>query len=201
MPGHCFETICFKNGQLLNLGRHEYRLNRTRRLLWGAQDFLSLQHLVIPPGHPDEPVYKCRVTYSREIETIEWEPYLRREVSSLRLVTDNTISYDHKFKDRSRIQLLAARKEGCDDVLIVRNGLVTDTSIANVAFFDGLGWITPDQPLLPGTQRARLLGMGTIREEAVHVSALDRFTALRIFNAMIPWEDAPTLHLPHALRK
>ena len=56
------------------------------------------------------------------------------------------------------------KKGDCDDILIIRNGLITDMSYANVAFFDGTQWLTPRIPLLAGTCRERLLETGPIRE-------------------------------------
>ena len=39
-----------------------------------------------------------------------------------------------------------------DEILITRNGLLTDTSIANIALFNGKEWHTPKHPLLKGVQ-------------------------------------------------
>jgi len=44
-----------------------------------------------------------------------------------------------------------------DEVVFIKNGMVTDCSIGNLLFFDGHEWITPYIPLLKGTQRAFLL--------------------------------------------
>jgi 4-amino-4-deoxychorismate lyase len=48
--------------------------------------------------------------------------------------------------------------EGCDDIIIVRNGFVTDASYANLIFRKGDEWFTPATFLLAGTMRAFLLG-------------------------------------------
>lgn len=41
--------------------------------------------------------------------------------------------------------------------MIIRQGKVTDCSIGNLIFRQNNQWITPDKPLLEGTQRAKLL--------------------------------------------
>jgi 4-amino-4-deoxychorismate lyase len=103
-------------------------------------------------------------------------------------VTDDDIDYRFKYADRRRLQSLFARRGDCDDVLIVRNGLLTDTSYCNIVLYDGQDWWTPDTPLLPGTARQRLLDEGLIRERRIRVEDLPRFEHIRLINAMLPWE-------------
>jgi len=109
-------------------------------------------------------------------------------VHSLRLVRDDNIDYRFKYADRRRLQVLFARRGDCDDVLIVKRGLLTDTSYCNIAVYDGLQWWTPDAPLLPGTARQRLLDKGLIREKRIRVEDLPLFKRIRLINAMLPWE-------------
>ena len=81
--------------------------------------------------------------------------------------------------------LLYALRGDCDDIIIVRKGLLTDTSYANIAFWDGHRWITPAEPLLAGTCRARLLDEGWLVEGAIRSKDLPGFSRIRIFNAMM----------------
>ena len=74
-----------------------------------------------------------------------------------------------------------------DDVLIVRHGLLTDTSIANIALWNGCEWHTPAQPLLAGTQRRYLLDTGQIKETDIPVASLGNYRHIRLFNALIPF--------------
>jgi 4-amino-4-deoxychorismate lyase len=71
------------------------------------------------------------------------------------------------------------------DVLIVKNGLITDTSFANIAFSDGNKWYTPDTPLLKGTQRAYYLAQGILTERRISPADLRGFTKARLINAML----------------
>lgn len=70
-------------------------------------------------------------------------------------------------------------------MLIVRNGRLTDTSIANVALWNGTEWHTPSFPLLKGTHRQRLLDEGRIVERDITVDDLSLYSRVRLFNAMI----------------
>jgi 4-amino-4-deoxychorismate lyase len=81
---------------------------------------------------------------------------------------------------------LFTQRQNHDDILIVKNGLITDTSYSNVAFFDGQLWFTPHQPLLPGTARARLLHEGCLQEAKITLTDLHRFEKCSLINAMLP---------------
>ncbi|MGB3588105.1 MAG: aminotransferase class IV, partial [Tunicatimonas sp.] len=93
---------------------------------------------------------------------------------------------NHKFADRKLINHLFAQRQGCDDILMVKNGLITDTSYSNVALYDGQQWFTPHQPLLPGTARARLLQDGRLQKAKISPSDLAQFKRCSLINAMLP---------------
>ncbi|MEO0333918.1 MAG: aminotransferase class IV, partial [Bacteroidota bacterium] len=112
--------------------------------------------------------------------------YIPRTIRSLRLVVHDSIQYDYKFKDHRLINHLFAQRKGADDSLIVKNGLVTDTSYSNIAFFDGQQWFTPNQPLLSGTARARLLDASILYEREITPTDLPHFTHCSLINAMLP---------------
>jgi len=137
---------------------------------------------------PKEGLYRCRVLYSASSCEVEYIPYVKREVKRLRLVTHNSIEYSQKSANREALNLLFAQREGCDDVLIVKNGLITDTTIANVAFFDGKRWLTPRVPLLKGTTRERLLEAGVIVAEDITPEMINGFKKLALMNAMIDFD-------------
>ena len=81
-------------------------------------------------------------------------------------------------------------KEKCDDILIVMNGLITDTSLSNLVFYNGATWVTPKKPLLKGTCRERLLEEGQITECDIHVNEINRFIGCKLINAMrLPEEE------------
>lgn len=193
-PLFCFETICVQQRRFGNLlPYHEARLNRTRSALWGISEPIHLAELLVVPDQVGHEKYKCRITYGARIETVEWEKYQPRSIQSLRLVEDNAIDYGFKYKNRDALNALHAQRGDSDDVLIVKNGLVTDTSYANVAFFDGSAWCTPAKPLLPGTQRAFLLDEGVVISKEIRADDLVKYRAVKLFNAMVGWEEAHEL--------
>lgn len=177
------ETIRIEEGRACHLPYHNQRMNETRAHL-GLSDGLDLEAVI-----GDVSIYqqrtRCRIVYDTEIRRVEFFPYQIRSVKTLRLVEDNQVDYGCKYADRSALNRCFAQRGACDDVLIVQNGDVTDTTIANVAFWNGETWFTPSTPLLKGTMRASLLDSHQIQEAKIRVEDLSHFSRLRLFNAMI----------------
>ena len=106
----------------------------------------------------------------------------------MRLVTSDKIDYSYKRTNREGLNELFGRRGNADDILIVKDGYLTDTSIANIALYDGNSWYTPAHPLLRGTKRAELLDNQLIVEKDISWLQLDDYTHIMLFNAMIDWE-------------
>lgn len=179
------ETIRVERGQACNLQLHQARVDATMARFFPGSPGVSLAGILsLDPGWDG---VKCRVVYGRGgAESVTYAPYAMRPVATLRLV-EADIDYGYKFEDRRQIDRAFAMRGDCDDVLIVRRGMVADTSIANVAFGDGREWFTPRHPLLPGTRRAALLRDGVVGELDIRVVDIPRFSNIMLFNAMIPW--------------
>lgn len=179
------ETIRIEDGVVCNLAYHNKRMNETRADHFGQLPPLNLFDYITPPQ--SEGRIKCRVIYQQEIEEVTYAPYTIRPIYSLQLINSETIDYHHKSTDRDTLNSLFAQRCNQDDVLIVKNGLLTDTSIANIALFDGKNWFTPSTPLLKGTQRAFLLDKRLIDEKQIRVEDLHSYQQIALFNAMIPF--------------
>ncbi|WKN40501.1 aminotransferase class IV [Tunicatimonas pelagia] len=181
------ETLCVKQGKMQHLAYHQQRVNRSRQEVLGINQPLALDQLLrVPNEWKTVARVKCRIVYSVNIEETTFSEYVPRAIQSLRLVTHDVIQYNYKFEDRRLINHLFAQRQGCDDILMVKNGLITDTSYSNVAFSDGTAWFTPYRPLLPGTARARLLYEGRLREMKITPNDLPQFESCSLINAMLP---------------
>ncbi len=180
------ETIRIEDGKVYNLDYHIERFNRTRAAFWKGSIPIDLRALVSPQSLAG--IYKCRVVYGREIEEITYVPYQMRDVSSLRLVIADTVGYTYKSTNRENLNALYAQRKMADDILIVKEGCLTDTSIANIALYDGHTWFTPARPLLRGTKRAELLDRKLIVEKDIPQISLKDYSHIMLFNAMIDWE-------------
>lgn len=175
------ETIKILDGVPFYLEYHQERLNKALN----TKKSYSLYDLIEPPRNG---LYRCRIMYDIKEIKIEYLPYTKREVKTLKLVVNDTIEYSKKYANRDEINQLVNQKENCDDILIVQNGLVLDTSIANIAFFDGREWFTPKTPLLKGTCRARLLDEDKIIEKDISVQEIKSFKTIALMNAMIDFD-------------
>ncbi len=175
------ETIRCVNGVALYLEYHQKRVDESRIALFDTNHSLVLRDYIAPPKHG---VFRCRIVYSRTIHTIEYLPYLPKSIRTLQIVS-SIISYDYKFADRSSLEALKKKYPKADDIVIEKDGFITDTSIANLAFFDGKVWFTPDKPLLEGTTRKRLLESGFLTPRAIKKEDLGYFKNVSLMNAMI----------------
>ena len=73
-------------------------------------------------------------------------------------------------------------------MIFVKNGIVTDTSIANIAIFYENSWITSTQCLLKGTTRARLIEEKKLIEKDISLEMLKNASQIALMNAMIDFD-------------
>lgn len=182
------ETIKIKDGEAQAIAYHQERMERTIRhffpSLCNATSMPSLEKLVAPTADMD--FYKARVVYGEQgVKDITYAVYAMREIKSLQVVENDAITYDYKSTDRSSLDALVAQKGDCDEIIIVKHGLLTDTSFTNLAIYDGNHWITPKRPLLLGTKRAALLDKGIIQEADITLNEFRNAVKVSLFNAMI----------------
>ena len=189
------ETIQVLHGELKNLEFHQERFERTRSQVLGLKRHPLLAEVIRIPQGLDRGLFKCRVSYKKEITLIEFERQQARKVQSLRLVYSDSIDYSYKYADRSGLQSLFDQREECDDILVVKNACITDSFYANVVFWDGKTWFTPDTPLLPGTMRASLLKQGLIKEGRIAPENLPDYQVLKLINAMNDLEQSPDISI------
>ena len=184
MSKQFLETIRCENGAAQYLTYHQLRVERSLKTL-GSSRLYDLTPLITPP---DNRLYRCRIIYDESALNIEYILYQKRAIQTLQAIQADHLNYRLKYADRTDLDQLFIQRDDADDILIVQNGLVTDTSIANIAFFDGERWLTPKKPLLKGTTRARLLDEKKIFEHNIKVADLDNYTAFALMNAMIGFD-------------
>ena len=183
-----FESIKLKNGECLNLFYHEQRMNRSLKALWGLQGNIDLEEILRNEETPEQGLYKCRILYDDRSTKVEFVPYEVRPVRTLRVVENDQISYEFKYNDRKAINRLFELRKNCDDILIVKHGMVTDSSIANIVFKRDKKWYTPGAPLLKGTMRSKLLELNLIKEEEIRLKDIYNFESFKLINAMLEFE-------------
>jgi 4-amino-4-deoxychorismate lyase len=185
------ETIRVENGEFSNLISHQNRMNNARKELFFCTDEIDLALIfnVLPNHISNNELYKCRIIYDTEIIKVEYIRYKIPFINSLQLVNCDEIEYRHKYLDRQQINELFSKKGKADDIIIIRNGHITDSSTANLLFYNGKEWLTPAFPLLKGTQRAKLLDKEIIKVADIRPEDLYNFSKARLINAMLKFED------------
>ncbi len=184
------ETIKVKDGRLYNIDYHSERFNRSRSELFGPGLKDDLTSKIIIPAYARKGIYKCRIEYDDHIRKIEFIKYEIRPVESLRMVEAGDLVYDHKFIERGGIDRLMNNRDSCDDILIVKDGYITDTSYANIVVKDNDNkWFTPSTYLLKGTKRSSLIDRGLIEEVDITPASLRKYKELRLINSMIDIND------------
>lgn len=178
------ETIQVLNGKLQNLLFHQERFEHTRVQALKLKQHPLLSDAIQLPRGLEKGKMKCRVSYDRDIKLIEFEPYQEWTVRSLKMVYSDAIEYGYKYARRSELEELFHQREDCDDILVIKKGCVSDSFYANVVFWNGKEWMTPDTPLLPGTMRASLLRKGFIGECRITPEDLAGYQKLKLINAM-----------------
>lgn len=180
-----FETICIQDGEIQHLVWHEWRYKNAFYAFYGVKPSHTLlsKNILIPLEYR-QGTCKLRVRYNKISKKNEFEKYKLKKIASLKIVHDNTIDYGLKYTNRTQLKSLYKKRGNCDDVLIIKNGLITDSSSSNIVFFDGKNWITPSTPLLKGTARERLINAGMIKERKIPIQDLTAFQSFKLINAM-----------------
>ncbi len=177
------ETIKLEDGELCHIDYHQKRVDSVLKRKLNLEEIISTCR-----DFPKWGLHRCRVVYGEDGQSVSFHSYKKRDISTLKVVFDNNIEYSKKYENRDDLNKLFEQREGCDDVLIVKNLKVTDTTIANIAFYKDGRWVTPKEPLLKGTTRQRLLDDGFLVEEDIMVQQLRTFEKVALLNAMIGFE-------------
>ncbi|MEA1953646.1 MAG: aminotransferase class IV family protein [Campylobacterota bacterium] len=175
------ETIKIDEGRVYHLPYHQARCDKSREALFGTKRHLALSSFI---KAPKKGLYRCRIVYGEKIQTVEYIPYRAKKINSLKIVSSN-LEYDHKYANREALNKLLTLNSSADEILIEKNGYITDTSIANIAFYDNKQWFTPKTPLLKGTTRARLLDEGFLQLRDIRKDQIANYTQVALMNAMI----------------
>lgn len=175
-----FETIKCYDYEVFNLSYHSNRIANSIGLN------LHLEEYIYPPS---EELLRCKLIYDESgILELNYFPYNKRKIKSFKIVYDDEVEYSCKYLNRDKLDELFSKKDEADEIIVIKNGFVTDTSIANIAIFDGINWLTPKTPLLKGTSRARYLKKGVLIEKDISVEELKSAKKIALLNAMIDFD-------------
>lgn len=189
------ESLKLKDGVLGILDYHQQRLNYSLNELFPQSQGIDLKREIIIPEKYHQGTFKVRVSYGAAVEKVEIVPSAFRMIQSLKVVHHNSIDYHLKYSERRLLIELYNKRGECDDVIILKNGCVTDSFAANLLFFDGERWFTPTTPLLKGTKRQLLLDQGLVIEKEIREENILDYQKVGLVNAMIDMDEMPVIEI------
>lgn len=195
------ETIRIENGVPCNLEGHLWRMKRTLGKNFDTfWTIFSAKGGIIVPEKFSTGIVKARMLYDEKHFNISFSQYKKRDISQLILIKNQGIVYNKKYSDRSALDHVSANLDQKSDFLLVKRGLITDTSYCNVALQMGNTWFTPSYPLLHGTQREQLLNNKTIFHKRIRIEDLQFYSFIKLFNAMMTWDEAIELPISSIIK-
>ena len=187
---YLIETIKIVDGVIFNIDYHNIRFNRSRKELFNILTEIDLLSLI--KNYPKTGIIKCRILYNQKINSITYNKYIEKNIKTFYFVEDNNIDYSYKYENRCKINYLKKDLENKreSEILIVKNGFITDSSISNLAFYDNEKWITPKNFLLLGTTLNRLLENKKItKKDNISIKDIKNFTKIAMLNSMIGFKE------------
>ena len=181
-PFRFIETVRIENGILCNCDFHDERIMQTFLKYFSHKTPFTLKDIK-PDYYHGIGRYKLRILYSENDIEHSVSEYKPKKIRSAAVVECNDAEYSFKHEDRSLFSSILNIKY--DEIIISKNGLVTDSTFSNLAFYDSGKWFTPDTFLLNGTMRRMLLMKKIIHEKKIGVKDIRNFEKISFINSML----------------
>lgn len=182
------ESIKVEDQEVFLLDYHQKRVNETFAH-FGKEGSLDLGKIFKNLEHDEDGLYKLRIAYDLDKNyKTQLIPCAVPEIDDFQLIENNTFDYSFKFEDRRELEKMKMAS-GAEEIIIVKNNHITDTSFSNLLFLKGKQWFTPSTYLLNGVQRQFLLKKGKIKETEITLQNLSEFSHFQIINALNDFDD------------
>lgn len=182
------ESIKIEDQQMYLLQLHQRRVDETFAH-FGKEGSINLEKIYKVLEHDGDGLFKLKISYDLDKNfRTQIIPYAISELDSFKLVENNSFDYSFKFEDRAPLELML-RQAKTDEIIIVKNNHITDTSFSNILFKKGKDWYTPTTCLLNGVQRQHLLKSKKIKQAEITVQNLNEYSHFQLINAMNDFDD------------
>lgn len=182
------ETLKLENGVVFHTNWHQKRINETFKKFYEKILPFSLQNEIKKHHLPQKGLFKIRILYSDRVWDFQVEEYSIKKIINFEIIDCNSINYDFKFENRTFFENFKKNAKA-QEIIILKEGKITDTSFSNLVFFNNGKWYTPKTFLLNGTCRQRLLHQNKIFETDIGIHNLLKFEKIGIINAMQDLEE------------
>lgn len=182
------ESIKVEDQEIFLLELHQKRVDQTFAH-FGKEGSIDLAKIFKHLEHDENGLFKLRLAYDldKRIRT-QMIPYAIPEIADFQLVENNSFDYSFKFEDRKELDKMKMKSKA-EEIIIVKNNHITDTSFSNLLFLKGKEWFTPNSYLLNGVQRQQLLKQKKIKEAEITMQNIKQFSHFQLINAMNDFDD------------
>ena len=182
------ESIKIEDQKAFLLDLHQKRVNQTFAH-FGKEGSIDLAKIFKNLEHDEDGLYKLRIVYDLDKKfTTQLIPYAIPEIENFQLVENNSYDYSFKFEDRKEFERMKAKAK-TEEIIVVKNNHITDTSYTNILFLKGKEWFTPTTYLLNGVMRQYLLHEKKIKETEITLQNIKEFSHFQLINAMNDFDD------------
>ncbi|MDQ0592107.1 4-amino-4-deoxychorismate lyase [Chryseobacterium ginsenosidimutans] len=182
------ESIKVEDKKVFLLELHQKRVDQTFAH-FGKEGSIDIAKVYKHLDHDEDGLYKLRIVYDldKKVRT-QMIPYAIPEIDDFQLVENNSYDYSFKFEDRKELEKMKMKSKA-EEIIIVKNNHITDTSFTNLLFLKGKDWFTPSSYLLNGVQRQNLLKHKKIRETEITLQNIKQFTHFQLINALNDFDE------------
>ena len=182
------ESIKIEDQKAFLLDLHQKRVNQTFAH-FGKEGSIDLVKIFKNLEHDEDGLYKLRIVYDLDKKfTTQLIPYAIPEIENFQLVENNSYDYSFKFEDRKEFERMKTKAK-TEEIIVVKNNHITDTSYTNILFLKGKEWFTPTTYLLNGVMRQHLLHEKKIKETEITLQNIKEFSHFQLINAMNDFDD------------
>ena len=182
------ESIKIEDQKAFLLDLHQKRVNQTFAH-FGKEGSIDLAKIFKNLEHDEDGLYKLRIVYDLDKKfTTQLIPYAIPEIENFQLVENNSYDYSFKFEDRKEFERMKTKAK-TEEIIVVKNNHITDTSYTNILFLKGKEWFTPTTYLLNGVMRQHLLHEKKIKETEITLQNIKEFSPFQLINAMNDFDD------------
>ena len=182
------ESIKVEDQEVFLLDLHQKRVNETFKH-FGKEGSVDLGKTFKNLNVDEDGLYKLRIVYDldKNIKT-QLIPYAIPEIDDFQLVENNCFDYPFKFEERKEFEKMKTQAKA-EEIIIVKNNHITDTSYTNLLFLKGKEWFAPSTYLLNGIQRQHLLKNKKVKEAEITLQNLREFSHFQLINALNDFDD------------
>ncbi len=182
------ESIKVEDQEIFLLDFHQKRVDQTFAH-FGKEGSIDLAKIYKHLEHDEDGLFKLRLVYDldKKVRT-QMIPYAIPEIEDFQLVENNSFDYSFKSEDRKELEKMKMKSKA-EEIIIVKNNHITDTSYSNLLFLKGKDWFTPSTYLLNGVQRQNLLKHKKIKETEITLQNMKQFSHFQIINALNDFDE------------